>query len=83
LLSAALNEGPGLLSKRMALAMAFSQFHLGVLGPSDKIQLESHDSFSQKRLSRDGEKKLLRIGPSAEVRLIGRIDGFDCSQDTI
>lgn len=83
MLSAAPNEGPGLLSKLMAVAMAFSQFHSGVLSPGDKIQLESHDSLSQKRLSRDGEKKFLLIGPSAEVGLIGRVDGFDRSQDTI
>lgn len=83
LLSAAPNEGPGLLGELMTVAMAFSQFHLGELSPRNEIQLEPHDSLSQERLSRDGEKKFLLIGPSAEVRLIGRVDGFDRSQDTI
>jgi hypothetical protein len=72
-----------LLGELMTVAMAFSQFHLGELSPRNEIQLEPHDSLSQERLSRDGEKKFLLIGPSAEVRLIGRVDGFDRSQDTI
>ena len=83
LLRAAPNERPRLLGECMAIAIAFSQFHLGELSPLDKIQLEPHDPLSQERLSRDGEKKFLLIGPSAEVRLIGRVDGFDRSQDTI
>ena len=72
-----------MLGERMAVAMAFSQFHLGELRPRDKIQLEPHDPLRQERLSRDGEKKFLLIRPSAEVRLIGRVDGFDRPQDTI
>jgi len=32
LLGATSNERPGLLGKRMTVAMAFSQFHLGELG---------------------------------------------------
>ena len=83
LLGAASNEGPGLLGKRMTVTMAFSQFHLGELRPRDKIQLEPHDPLRQERLSRDGEKKFLLIRPSAEVRLIGRLEGFDPTQDTV
>ena len=83
LLGAASNEGPGLLGKRMTVAMAFSQFHLGELSQGDKMQLKSHDPLRQERLARDGEKKLLLLGPPAEVRLIRRLDGFDPTQDTV
>jgi hypothetical protein len=83
LLSAVPNERPGLLGEGMTVTMAFSQFHLSELSPGDKIQLKPYDSLSQERLARDGEEKFLLIGPSAEVRLIGRVDGFDRSQDTI
>ena len=83
LLGAASNEGPGLLRKRLPVAMAFSQFHLGVLSLRDKMQLKPHYPSSQERLSRDGEKKFLLIGPPAEVRFVGRLDGFDPPKDTV
>jgi len=83
LLGAASNEGPGLLRKRVTVAMAFSQFHLGVLGLCDEMQLKPHYPSSQERLPRDGDKKFLMIGPPAEVRRIGRIDGFDTTKDTV
>jgi hypothetical protein len=67
----------------MAVAIAFTQFHLGELSPRDKIQLEPYDPLRQERLSRDGEEKFLLIGPSAEVHRIGRVNGLDCPQDTI
>ena len=72
-----------MLGKRMTVAMAFSQFHLGELSPRNEIKLEPHDSLSQERLSRDGEKKVLLIGPPAEVRFVGRLDGFDTTKDTV
>ena len=83
LLSAAANERPGLLGKRMTVAIAFSQFHLGELSQRNEMQLKPHDPLGQERLSRDGDKKFLMIGPPAEVRLIGRIDGFDPTKDTV
>jgi hypothetical protein len=83
LLGASSNEGPGLLGKRMTVAMAFSQFHLGELSQGDKMQLKSHYPLSQERLSCDGQKKLLLIRSPAEVRLIGRLDGFDPTKDTV
>jgi hypothetical protein len=83
LLGAGSNEGPGLLGKRMTVAMAFSQFHLGELSQGNKMQLKSYDPLRQERLARDGEKKLLLLGPPAEVRLIRRLDGFDPTQDTV
>jgi len=83
LLGAAPNERPRLLGECMAIAIAFSQFHLGELSPCDKIQLEPYDPLRQERLSGDGEKKFLLIGPSSEVHRIGRVDGLDPPQDTI
>jgi hypothetical protein len=83
LLGAASNEGPGLLRKRVAVDITLSQFHLGVLGPCDEMQLKPHYPASQERLSRDGDKRFLMIGPPAEVRLIGRIDRFDTTKDTV
>ena len=63
LLGAASNEGPGLLRKRVTVDITFSLFHLGVLGPCDEMQLKPHYPSSQERLSRDGDKKFLLIGP--------------------
>jgi hypothetical protein len=83
LLGAASNEGPGLLCERLPVAMAFSQFHLGELSQGDKMQLKPDYPLSQERLSCDGQKKLLLIRPPAEVRLIGRVDGFDPTKDTV
>ena len=72
-----------MLGKRMTVAMAFSQFHLGELSQRKKMQLKPHEPLSQERLSCDGEKKLLLTRPPAEVRLIGRLDGFDPTQHTV
>jgi len=83
LLGAASNEGPGLLRERLPVAMAYSQFHLGEFSQRNKMQLKPHDPLRQERLSSDGEKILLLIGSPAEVRLIGRLDGFDPTQDTV
>ena len=63
LLGATSNERPGLLGKRMTVAMAFSQFHLGELSQGHKMQLKSHHPFRQERLSCDGQKKLLLLRP--------------------
>jgi hypothetical protein len=83
LLGTASNEGPGLQRERLPVAMAYSQFHLGELSQRNKMQLKPHDPLRQERLSCDGEKHLLLIGSPAEVCLIGRLDGFDPTQDTV
>jgi hypothetical protein len=83
LLGAASNEGPGLLREGVTVAMTFSQFHLSDLRPRNKMQLKPHDPLSQERLSCDGQKKLLLIRPPTEVRLIGRVDGFDPPKDAV
>jgi hypothetical protein len=83
LLGAASNEGPGLLREGVTVAMTFSQFHLSDLRPRNKMQLKPHDPLSQERLSCDGEKQFLLIGPPAEVRLIQRLNGFDPTQDAV
>ena len=82
-MSAATNEGPGLLRERLPVAMAFSQFHLGELSQGEKMQLKPHDPLSQERLSGDGQKKLLLVRPPTEMRLIGRVDGFDPTKDAV
>jgi hypothetical protein len=46
LLGAAGKEGPGLLGKRMTVAMAFSQFYFGELSLRNKMQLKPHDPLS-------------------------------------
>jgi hypothetical protein len=83
LLGAASNESPGLLRKSVTVDITFSLFHLGVLGPCDEMQLKPHYPSSQERLSRDGQKKLLLIRPPTEMRLIGRVDGFDTTKYTV
>ena len=72
-----------MLRDRLPVAMAISQFHLGELRQGDKMQLKPHNPLSQKRLSCDGQKKLLLIRPPTEVRLIGRVDGFDPTKDAV
>ena len=83
LLGAASNEGPGVLRQRLSVAMAYSQFHLGELSQGNKMQLKPHYPLRQERLSCNRQKKLLLLRPPAEVRLIGRLDGFDPTQDTV
>ena len=72
-----------MLRERLPVAMAISQFHLSELRQGDKMQLKPHNPLSQKRLSCDGQKKLLLIRPPTEVRLIGRVDGFDPPKDAV
>ena len=83
LLGAASNEGPGLLGKRLPVAMAYSQFHLGELSQRNKMQLKPHDPLRQERVSCDGQKQLPLIRPPTEVRLIGRVYGFDRTKGAV